>query len=107
MRAAYHRRTRRFFTMILLTAVLTICLSLSSVVLAGNNKKEEHTYKYYTSVQIEPGDTLWSIANLYCDGAGMEITEYIKEIKRLNHLTSDSITSGQYLTVIYFSTEYK
>lgn len=107
MRAAYRRRKNRtFFTMILVTMVFTICLSLSSVVFAGENKKEQ-TYKYYTSVQIESGDTLWSIANEYCAGADMEVSDYIKEIKQLNHLTSDNITSGQYLTIVYFSTEYK
>lgn len=106
MRAVYRKKNRRFLTIILLTMVVTICFSLSSVVLAGNNKKEQ-TYKYYTSVQIEAGDTLWSIANSYCNDSGMNISEYIKEIKQLNHLTSDTIISGQYLTIIYFSSEYK
>lgn len=107
MRAAYRRRKNRtFFSMLLVTLVFTICLSLSSVVFAGEDKKEQ-TYKYYTSVQIESGDSLWSIANKYCTEGNMDISDYIKEIKQINHLTTDNITSGQYLTVIYFSTEYK
>lgn len=107
MRAAvYKRRNRTFLTLLLLTLVITVCLSFTSVVLAGN-KKEEQTYKYYTSVQINPGDTLWSIANTYYAGSNMETAEYIKEIKRLNNLSTDNITSGQYITVIYYSSEYK
>ncbi len=107
MRAVYTKRNRAFFTIMLITLVMTVCLSLSSVVLAGNQKKEEQTYKYYTSVQIQSGDTLWSIANQYCAGSGMDVKEYIHEIKQLNHLSNDQITSGQYLTVIYYSNEYK
>lgn len=87
--------------------MLIICISVTSVVLAGSNKKEETMYKYYTSIEIEPGDTLWSIANEYCYDMNMSVNDYIKEIKELNHLPSDSITSGQYLTIMYASSEYK
>ena len=92
-----------------LTAALLmviVCLSVSSVVLA-NNKKAEAIYRYYTSIEIMPGDSLWSIANEYCFDMNMSINDYINEIKTLNHLSSDAITSGQYLTIVYVSGEYK
>ena len=101
------RRNKRIITGI--TAVLVmiiVCLAVSSVVLA-NSKKEENIYKYYTSIEIKPGDTLWSIADEYCHDMNLSVQDYIKEVKRLNHLSSDSITSGQYLTVMYVSSEYK
>ena len=87
--------------------MLIISISVSSVVLAGNNKKEENMYRYYTSIEIEPGDTLWSIASEYCYDMDMSVSDYIREIKKLNRLSTDSITSGQYLTVIYVSSEYR
>lgn len=92
-----------------LTAALlmvVICLSVSSVVWA-NSKKDETVYKYYTSIEIRPGDSLWSIASEYCFDMNMSVNDYIHEIKILNHLSSDAITSGQYLTVMYVSDEYK
>ncbi len=87
--------------------MLMISISVSSVVLAGNHKKEENMYRYYTSIEIEPGDSLWSIASEYCYDMDMSVSDYIREIKKLNRLSTDSITSGQYLTVIYVSSEYK
>lgn len=86
--------------------IVVICLSASSVVWA-NNKKEETIYIYYTSIEIQPGDSLWSIASKYCFDMNMGVNDYINEIKELNHLSSDVITSGQYLTVMYVSGEYK
>ena len=86
--------------------VLLTSISVSSVVLAGN-KKEDSVYTYYTSVEIKPGDSLWSIADKYCDGTGLSVKEYIDTIKSINHLGNNNITSGQYLIVMYVSDEYK
>jgi cell division protein YceG involved in septum cleavage len=58
--------------------------------------------KYYTSVQIERGDSLWSIAGKYIENSGMTTADYVKELKNMNGLREDIIHSGQYLTVMYF-----
>lgn len=103
----FHCKEKRIIVGI--TAVLimmTVCLSASSVVLA-KNKKEEQIYRYYASIEIKPGDSLWSIACEYCFDMDMSVNDYIQEIKTLNHLSSDAITSGQYLTIMYASTNYK
>lgn len=65
------------------------------------------TYKYYTSVSIQSGDTLWSIAKEYQTAECGDLTDYIEEICTLNHITDDSIHAGQYLTIPYYSTECK
>lgn len=101
------RRSRVKVIGMLSALFFLICLSVSSVVFAGGNKKEEPVYKYYTSIEIKPGDSLWSIASEYCDDMDMSVNDYIREIKRLNRLPDDSITSGQYLTIMYVSNEYK
>ena len=72
--------------------------------------KEEYRprqYKYYTSLEIQSGDTLWSIASRYADEAYISVEDYIKEIKVINHLPSDMIIEGHYLTVFYYSEHYK
>lgn len=64
-------------------------------------------YKYFTSLEIKSGDTLWSIASRYADEAYITVEDYIREIKAINHLPSDMIVEGHYLTVFYYSDHYK
>lgn len=58
--------------------------------------------KYYTSIQIHTGDSLWSIAEEYISEEYHSIPEYIEELKRVNHLKNDTIHSGMYLVVSYY-----
>ncbi len=57
--------------------------------------------RYYKSVRIEQGDSLWGLAEEY-GGSQMPAAEYVKELRTMNGLTSDTIHWGQYLTVLYF-----
>ncbi len=56
--------------------------------------------KYYTSIEIQKGDSLWSIAGTYLENSGMTTAQYVKELKNINGLHS-----GQYLTVVYFASD--
>lgn len=58
--------------------------------------------KYYTSIEIKNGDSLWSIANQYVEKSGMSTAQYVQELKSMNNLREDTIHSGKYLTVFYF-----
>ena len=58
---------------------------------------------YYTSIQLQPGDSLWDLAEEYMDGSGYSKKEYVEVLKRMNGLSSDRIHAGQYLTVVYFA----
>lgn len=73
---------------------------------AQNQHPEAPKYKYYKSITIEHGDTLWSIADEYC-GKECSTKEYVEELKELNSLTSDTIYAGQHLLVSYYDTELK
>lgn len=59
--------------------------------------------RYYTSIQIEPGDNLWKIASRYAEGSEYTVAEYVEELKRMNGLRDGQVHSGEYLTVVYFS----
>lgn len=90
--------------------IMTICLVSAVVVtygsfisLAKGNNKDNGVHKYYTSIQIQSGDTLWELANDYITTEYASINDYIKEIKYLNALDSDQIHEGQYLTMPYYS----
>ena len=58
---------------------------------------------YYTSIMIESGDSLWSIAQEYRADTGMTVQEYVKQLKQMNGLKEDTIHVGQHLTVMYLA----
>ncbi len=80
-----------------------------STFFANRTKAAEkmNDYKYYTSVEIKHGDTLWSIASEYVTEEYDNLLEYVMEIKCLNGLKGDTIHSGQFLVVPYYSCELK
>ena len=64
--------------------------------------------KQYKSIQIEEGDTLWSIAIEYNDEAlsNDSTNEYIEDIKSINNLVrDDKITAGNYIIVPVYTVE--
>lgn len=64
--------------------------------------EKEPVEKYYTSIRIEKGDSLWSIAGRYGSNSGLTTAQYVAELKSMNRLKDDLIHSGQYLTIMYF-----
>ncbi len=102
-RAFFAKRKEVFIVCMLFLAVLFLC---GMLVRADTAKEEGSGYKYYTSVLVRSGDTLWDIASRYCGDSG-RIREYMKELKQINHLSGDAIHAGRYLTVVYYSEEYK
>ncbi len=94
--------------------VFTVCLAVTLAVIFGSflsrakaREPETAYYKYYTSVEIQPGDTLWTLADCYLEN--YESKElYIDEVIRLNSLADNGkIISGQNLILPYYSQEYK
>ncbi len=77
----------------------------SNIANAGTQNSIRH--KYYTSVEIKQGNSLWKIAEEYMSEEYDSIDDYIKEVKQINHLTEDLIYEGAYLCVPYYSSEIK
>ena len=94
-----------------------IIIIISGVIIAFSANRFEqralaHTddilHKYYTSVIIEPGDTLWSIADEYYELGYDNHIDYIEEVLHINHLSaSDYLISGEYIVIPYYSYEVK
>ncbi|MDO5418157.1 MAG: LysM peptidoglycan-binding domain-containing protein [Lachnospiraceae bacterium] len=57
---------------------------------------------YYTSIRIQEGDSLWSIASRYAPQSPMDTREYVMELKKMNRLAGDTIHAGHYLTIVYY-----
>lgn len=71
---------------------------------AGTEYEEEQktSKKYYKSIVVESGDSLYSIANKYYSADYDSIENFIYEIKKVNGLRSDYICQGRYLTIPYY-----
>lgn len=58
--------------------------------------------KYYTSVEIEEGDTLWEIAEEYMTEEYKDRDTYIEEVCKMNHITGHVIRTGTTILVPYY-----
>lgn len=95
----------RFMTALVII-VITVCVILftnKNVTNADENGEFVKLNKYYKTITIETGDSLWSIASEYKTGSHKTTKEYVKELKSMNNLSSDQIVSGQKLLVAYFA----
>lgn len=92
-------------------ALLAVCLTavlFSGVFALKTQARQQHAlYKYYTSIQVQPGDTLWSIADQYCINDYADRRTFIAEVKELNHIDEDLIHAGHYITIPYYSVTLK
>ena len=88
------------FSLLIITVV---SFNLCGLKAKAASKDEIHTYKYYKSIIIESNDSLWNIAKTYSNG---NISAYIKEVKSINHLDSDTINSGMHIIVPYYSNDF-
>lgn len=82
---------------------LGIILGTSMIAFADSKNQIPEQKKYYTSIQIQPGDTLWDIAKEYTLGTDVTVEEYIDEICRINEINRDQICSGDYIVVSYYA----
>lgn len=92
------------FVMLLAMAVFT---TIKFVNVDAMSNVDQPLYKYYTSYEIQPGDTLTSIAEEYTANTQQTVSEYIDEIRENNHLNTDNIVSGKKIMIAYYSDEYK
>lgn len=64
-------------------------------------------YKYYKSIEIQTGDSLWSIANEYRTEEYSSVQDYINEVKYINNMKDDHITNGAFLVIPYYSSDLR
>lgn len=59
--------------------------------------------KYYTCIEVESGDSLWSIAEEHITEEYSSVQEYVDEVVQINNLTNESsITAGTNLLIPYY-----
>lgn len=98
---------------VILTGTFIIFLSLAVLASVTLVKVEAMSgdctakYKYYTTYEVQPNDTLYDIAEKYTADTNVSVEDYILELKKNNRLKSDKIISGTKIIISYYSEEYK
>lgn len=76
----------------------------------GNAQEDPVNYKYYKSVEIQKGDSIWNIAKSYMGTEYDSVYDYIDELAEINNIDADNldeIQEGDYLMVAYYDAHYK
>lgn len=97
--------TKRKRKLLLWAAAFIISLNLLGFIKLNILAREPNdcTYtRYYKSIIIHEGDSLWKLAEKYCPHELLTTEEYVYELKQINGLTEDTIHTGRYLTIVYF-----
>ena len=103
-RAAKLRRVR-CFTLVSVFVFLFISVISANAIIANAGQDLEKSYqKQYIMIDVEKGDTVWSIASEYMSPGYEDVTDLIKEIGFINSLDENySVQSGKVLMVPYFA----
>lgn len=98
-------RSRRTVALAVILTLLFIGFLCAGVIVKAQNANPSPNEKiYYTNITVEKGDTLWDIASEYMDYSHYNtIYEYMQQLTKLNHLTSDQLYAGEQLIVIYYA----
>lgn len=101
-------QVRKNICMLVLSIMAVVLLSVFIISFSTQASDLEHhtKYKYYKSIEISKGDTLWSIANENIDANYYKsVQEYVDEIKEMNSMKSDHIVAGSCLIIPYYSSD--
>ena len=94
------------FVSIILFGIIFFCSAVMSDAQSDNFTPE---YKYYKTITVHSGDTLWEIASdNYNSDKYSSMSEYMGEIMSINSLdNSSNLNAGEDLIVPYYSAEFK
>ena len=104
------RQLHRLITIGIVTVfvIFITCTLFGNLLTSAHDSREAApvNFKYYKSVIIQPGDTLWNIAETYITEDYDSVPAYVKALKELNSLSSDEIQAGCHLMIAYNDTQF-
>lgn len=92
---------RRIVVLVLMIAVM---ITVATLFVGGRSNvgADQGREKRFASIQVEKGDSLWSIAQEHITDEYDSVSDYIEEVCESNHIYDDKITEGMYLVVPYY-----
>lgn len=102
------RQLRRNILISFFSIVMILTLSFTCFGIMSAAKDDTPiTYKYYTQITVEYGESLEDIAMKYMTVEYSSIDSYIKEVKQMNSIRGDhKVYPGDYLIVPYYSSDF-
>ncbi len=111
-KARRQRIVRRQYGILLFSISLVLFLSVfMKMSFSSDAQSDEYVpeFKYYQSVTVHSGETLWSIASDNFNGEHYKnLDAYLSEICNINQLSDpDSIKAGECIILPYYSNVFK
>lgn len=102
---AARARRIRYIALVSTFVFLFISIIGANLVIAKAGQGFEKSYqKQYMVIDVEKGDTVWSIANEYMSPGYEEVAELVEEIGFINNLDDAySVQAGKVLMIPYFA----
>lgn len=112
-RAAFARRRERILKRrlvaigIMASVVLFLAIILSFSFNSDASNMNNEQYRYYKTVSVSTGDSVWTIAEEYMDYLHYRNTrEFVNDITRINQISPDSkLKAGNNIIIPYYSEE--
>lgn len=100
------QKIMRRISMILGSIAIVLIIMLSVKETALNSKAADTYNKYYTSIEVKPGDTISEFYRIY--GERYENSaKFYEEVSMINDIDVDCISAGMYVIIPYYSQEVK
>jgi len=91
------------FTLALIAAVIIAVIIIGSrAIHVSASESTPAPEKHYVSYEVQPGDSLWSLAEERCIAGNCSVSDYIDEVKKVNRMTTDRIICGSRLYLICY-----
>ena len=94
---------KKYLIALVMIVMIMSCFFGKTLVMANEESDDTVYNRYYTTIEVEKGDTLWSIAKTYYHHSGMSVREYVYELKLINGMVSDEIRAGNMISVEYYA----
>ena len=86
----------------LILVIILICMVRHMALHIRRTDSAGQRKEYYTSVQVNAGESLWEISRRYYSVEYKSMGSYMKKIMNLNHMSSSNINEGAYLIIPYY-----
>ena len=100
--ASYCPLSRKQLFVAALALVAIVCFLVSTYNLRAaaieNEVLDKLQYAPVETIMVQPGDSLWKIAEDH-NVSGVSTTDMVRYVQKINHISSDSLVSGQLLKI--------